>query len=58
MGSIKDAIKEKLTYPPDIVQQARAVHDYGGPKRGEKMVEDVTGTPSGPAASPTTKTSD
>ncbi|KAL2520239.1 embryonic protein DC-8-like [Forsythia ovata] len=58
MGSLKDAIKDKLTYPSDIVQEARAVHEYGGPKRGEKTVDDAAGTPSGPAAAPTTKTFD
>ncbi|KAL0456304.1 UNVERIFIED_CONTAM: Late embryogenesis abundant protein ECP63 [Sesamum latifolium] len=57
VGSVKEAIKDKLTYPTDIVQEARASREYGGPKRGEKMVEDIGG-PTGPAAMPTVRTSD
>ncbi|KAK4413424.1 Late embryogenesis abundant protein ECP63 [Sesamum alatum] len=57
VGSVKDAIKDKLTYPTDIVQEARASREYGGPKRGEKMVEDIGG-PTGPAAMPSVRTSD
>ncbi|KAL0351274.1 UNVERIFIED_CONTAM: Late embryogenesis abundant protein ECP63 [Sesamum calycinum] len=57
VGSVKEAIKDKLTYPTDIVQEARASREYGGPKRGEKMVEDIRG-PTGPAAMPTVRASD
>ncbi|KAI3464290.1 hypothetical protein Pfo_020953 [Paulownia fortunei] len=58
VGCVKDAIKDKLTYPTDIVQEARASREYGGPKRREKLVDDIEGGPSGPAALPTVKTSD
>ncbi|KAL7156217.1 hypothetical protein ABFS83_03G128600 [Erythranthe nasuta] len=60
MGSVKDAIKEKLTYPTDIVHEARASREYGGPKRAEKekLVDETEEGPYGPAAFPSVKTSD
>ncbi|CAI9757772.1 unnamed protein product [Fraxinus pennsylvanica] len=55
MGSLKDATEDNISikYRP-----AGTCSTRGGPKRGEKMVDDAAGTPSGPAASPTMKTSD
>ncbi|KAG8378526.1 hypothetical protein BUALT_Bualt08G0146200 [Buddleja alternifolia] len=59
MGTVKDAIREKLTYPTGIVQEARASREYGGPKRGRghKLVDEVEGGPSGPAAMPSARAS-
>ncbi|KAL9173534.1 hypothetical protein ABFS82_03G121600 [Erythranthe guttata] len=60
IGSVKDAIKEKLTYPTDIVHEARASREYGGPKRAEKekLVDETEEGPYGPAAFPSVQTSD
>ncbi|CAA0837669.1 embryonic cell protein 63 [Striga hermonthica] len=59
-GDVLDSIKEKLTLPTDIVREARASREYGGPKRApnEKLVKDIGEEPSGPAAMPTVRTSD
>lgn len=33
MGNLTSSIKEKLTMPSDIVEETRAAHELGGPKR-------------------------
>lgn len=54
----RESIREKLTYPTDIVQEARASREYGGPKRAtrEKLVDDVEEGPYGPSAFPCAST--
>lgn len=47
IGSVKEAIKEKLTMPSDIVEETQAAREYGGTKRAtaEKVVLDDEGNP-------------
>lgn len=47
IGSVKEAIKEKLTMPSDIVEETQAAREHGGTKRAtaEKVVLDAEGNP-------------
>lgn len=52
LGGVKDAIKDKLSMPTDVVEQTRAAREYGGTRRGtegEKVVV-VDETPVGATA--------
>lgn len=42
MGSVGEAIKSKLTYPSDVVEESRATREQGGTgRRGEQVVIEV-----------------
>lgn len=51
IGSVKEAIKEKLTMPSDVAEETQAAREHGGTKRvtAEKKVVDAEGNPVGEA---------